>query len=293
MAPPQTADDADVGLSSQQQATLLALLTQCPDALLTGIERAVAEWPGRRSVFLIQAISSERSLRTRRALEQVEPRVAGTDGLAGTGFDLKRTQRVLFGNRNKVTDFMTEEQLQSPGRLILKNFLHNRLGMTGLIVFLLIFLLVMIGPKFYTLDLSYQDNTQLNVAPGMNMMKIPDGMKLATDNNSLSNYMIAADLDTASGNKYTGKIKKSPSENIYSLVFNGVTYWSIDTSVSGQLTIQVLPNTLKNLIVPSKTTDHYVEIRYALRLDDATAWNERTLEEKTYTNRITQSTALS
>ena len=28
----------------------------------------------------------------------------------------------LFGNRNKVTDFMTEEQLQSPGRLILKNF---------------------------------------------------------------------------------------------------------------------------------------------------------------------------
>ena len=69
----------------------------------------------------------------------------------------------LFGNRNKVTDFMTEEQLQSPGRLILKNFLHNRLGMIGLIVFLLIFLLVMIGPKFYTLDLSYQDNTQLNV----------------------------------------------------------------------------------------------------------------------------------
>ena len=67
----------------------------------------------------------------------------------------------LFGNRNKVTDFMTEEQLQSPGRLILKNFLHNRLGMIGLIVFLLIFLLVMIGPKFYTLDLSYQDNTQL------------------------------------------------------------------------------------------------------------------------------------
>ena len=83
----------------------------------------------------------------------------------------------LFGNRNKVTDFMTEEQLQSPGRLILKNFLHNRLGMIGLIVFLLIFLLVMIGPKFYPLDLSYQDNTQLNVAPGMNMMSIPEGMK--------------------------------------------------------------------------------------------------------------------
>lgn len=30
-----------------------------------------------------------------------------------------------------------------------------------------------------------------------------------------------------------------------------------------------------------------MEIRYALRLDDATAWNERTLEEKTYTNTAT------
>ena len=46
--------------------------------------------------------------------------------------------------------------------------------------------------------------------------KIPDGMKLATDNNSLSSYRIAADLDAKPGNKYTGNIK-SPSENIYSL----------------------------------------------------------------------------
>lgn len=117
--------------------------------------------------------------------------------------------------------------------------------------------------------------------------KIPDGMKLATDNNSLSSYRIAADLDTASGNKYTGKIKKSPSENIYSLVFGRDTYWSIDTSDPKQLTITVLPVTLNKLIDPNKTTDHYVEIRYALQLDDAAAWNERTLEEKTYTNTAT------
>ena len=107
----------------------------------------------------------------------------------------------LFGNRNKVTDFMTEEQLQSPGRLILKNFLHNRLGMIGLIVFLLIFLLVMIGPKFYTLDLSYQDNTQLNVPPGMNMMSIPDGMKhKVADISPGTTYGVGVDTD---GNVYT------------------------------------------------------------------------------------------
>ena len=116
----------------------------------------------------------------------------------------------LFGNRNKVTDFMTEEQLQSPGRLILKNFLHNRLGMTGLIVFLLIFLLVMIGPKFYTLDLSYQDNTQLNVPPGMNMMKVPDEMKnKVADISPGTTYGVGVDTD---GKVYIwGHTKISPS----------------------------------------------------------------------------------
>ena len=116
--------------------------------------------------------------------------------------------------------------------------------------------------------------------------KIPDGMKLATDSVSLSSYRIAADLDANPKKKFTGHIINL-GENQYGLVLNGVTYWSIDTSVSGQLTIQVLPDTLKTLIVPSKTTDHYVEIRYALQLDDAAAWNERTLEEKTYTNTAT------
>lgn len=112
--------------------------------------------------------------------------------------------------------------------------------------------------------------------------KIPDGMKLATDRDSLKNYMIAADLDAKSGNKYTGRIEKL-GENQYGLK----SYWTIDTSDPKQLTIQVLPPTLQSLIVPDKKTDHYVEIRYALQLDDAAAWNERTLEAKTYTNTAT------
>ena len=116
--------------------------------------------------------------------------------------------------------------------------------------------------------------------------KIPDGMKLATDKNSLSSYRIAADLDANSNKKYTGGITKL-GENQYGFKFGGEIYWSIDTSVSGQLTIKVLPPTLKSLIVQNKTTDHYVEIRYALQLDDAAAWNERTLEKKTYTNAAT------
>ena len=116
--------------------------------------------------------------------------------------------------------------------------------------------------------------------------KIPDGMKLATDSVSLRNYRIAADLDANPNKKYTGGITKL-GENQYGFVFGKDTYWSIDTSDPKQLTIKVLPPTLKSLIVQNKTTDHYVEIRYALQLDDAAAWNERTLEEKTYTNAAT------
>ena len=125
------------------------------------------------------------------------------------------------------------------------------------------------------------DNTQtLTVVD-----KIPDGMKLATDGNFLKDYMIAVDLDANSGNKYTGQIYERDA-NIYSLMFGSDTYWSIDTSVPKQLTIRVLPPTLKSLIVQDKKTDHIVEIRYALRLDDA-AWDERGREGKTYTNTAT------
>lgn len=77
----------------------------------------------------------------------------------------------LFGNRSH--GLLEEEQVQSPGRLALRNFLQNPLGMTGLVVFLLIFSVVMVGPHFFPLDLSYRDNTQTNVPPTLNMMHPP------------------------------------------------------------------------------------------------------------------------
>lgn len=82
----------------------------------------------------------------------------------------------LFGSRNKELSFMEEEQLQSPGRTMVRNFLNNKLGMTGLIVFLVIFLFVIIGPVYLPIDLSHADNTQVNVAPGLNMMSLPKGL---------------------------------------------------------------------------------------------------------------------
>ena len=82
----------------------------------------------------------------------------------------------LFGSRNKELSFMEEEQLQSPGRTMVRNFLNNKLGMIGLIVFLIIFLFVLIGPYYLPIDLSYADNTQTNVPPTLSMMKLPEGL---------------------------------------------------------------------------------------------------------------------
>ena len=83
----------------------------------------------------------------------------------------------LFGKRDKELDVLQEEALQSPLRTVVRNFTSNRLAFGGLIVFLVIFLIVLIGPIFNPIDLSEKEETQINVAPGLNMMKVPDGLK--------------------------------------------------------------------------------------------------------------------
>lgn len=83
----------------------------------------------------------------------------------------------LFGKRDEELDVLQEEALQSPIRTVVKNFTGNKLSMGGLIVFLIIFLIVLIGPIFNPIDLSEKEETQINVAPGYDMMDVPDALK--------------------------------------------------------------------------------------------------------------------
>ena len=85
-------------------------------------------------------------------------------------------RRMFFGPAKELS-FLEEEQVQSPMRSIAKRFLSNKIAMTGVVVFVLVLLLVLIGPAFYPLDLSYSDGTQQNVPPSSDMAKIPDAMK--------------------------------------------------------------------------------------------------------------------
>lgn len=81
----------------------------------------------------------------------------------------------LFGKRDeKELDIMQVEAIQSPLRTVIKNFVANKLAMTGLIVFLLIFAIVLVGPYFNPISMNDREDTQTNVEPGLNLMDIPD-----------------------------------------------------------------------------------------------------------------------
>lgn len=85
-------------------------------------------------------------------------------------------QRLFMGNKKELS-FLEEEQLQSPLRSIVNNFFSKKTAVFGLVMFILILLFVSIGPIFLPIDLSYQDNTQLNVPPSMGLMTLPKGLE--------------------------------------------------------------------------------------------------------------------
>ena len=110
-----------------------------------------------------------------------------------------------------------EELMQSPARMVVQSFVHDKVAMTGLILFLLIFLCCIVLPFFFPIDLYYQDVTQSNVAPGFGMLKVPAQMQ---DNAQMvasgSTFSVGIDKD---GNVYewgtfpTEKLRNIPSSS--------------------------------------------------------------------------------
>ncbi len=94
------------------------------------------------------------------------------------GFFLTRWfKRMFLGTDQEVRDILKEEQVQTPFRTMAKAFFAKRTVRIGLAGFFLIFLFVLIGPRFWVLDLSEQDSTLVNLPPSNNMMNVPGEMK--------------------------------------------------------------------------------------------------------------------
>lgn len=117
----------------------------------------------------------------------------------------------LFGKREAEIDIMQEEALQSPMRTVARNFMENKLAMGGLIIFVVIFLVVLIGPLFNPIDLSDKEETQTNVAPGMKMLDVPDELQGNVKEISVgSTFSVGVDND---GNVYIWGYTKVSNKN--------------------------------------------------------------------------------
>ena len=85
-------------------------------------------------------------------------------------------KRAFLGSNKEVVDLLKEEQLQTPFKTMAKKFLKKKTVIFALSMFALIFAFVMIGPKYWVLDLSEQDSTLTNQPPGYYMMDVPEEM---------------------------------------------------------------------------------------------------------------------
>ncbi len=145
--------------------------------------------------------------------------------------------RNLFGNRNDL-DIFEEEQIQSPFRTMVNTFISDKVSMTALVIFLLIFLTVVIGPLFRPIELSFMESTQENVAPGRDMMKFPSEL-----------------------NKNVESIAIGPTFSV-GLSKDGKVFTWGKTKITNKININNVPKDMGNVVKIAAGTDH------ALALND-------------------------
>ncbi len=80
---------------------------------------------------------------------------------------------LFLGSKHLEVDALKEEELQSPFRLMVKNFVSNKIAMTGTIIFSIILIISLVLPFIFPIDTTFQDGTQKNVKPGFSIMKVP------------------------------------------------------------------------------------------------------------------------
>ena len=70
------------------------------------------------------------------------------------------------------------EEIVSPGKQIIRNFMEKKLAVAALCVVICMFITVFVGPLFMkNYSDSYTEATQKNVKPTLSMMSVPSGLK--------------------------------------------------------------------------------------------------------------------
>lgn len=100
------------------------------------------------------------------------------NGLLRIWKSIKNLFVFLFGfGKHKEKNILKEEELMSPGKQILKKFLHNRLAIIGLSIFIIVVLFVSIGSATMDFEATQKEASQIALQPGRNYLNIPSGLK--------------------------------------------------------------------------------------------------------------------
>ncbi len=79
----------------------------------------------------------------------------------------------LFIREKDHLSVLEEEALQTPSQTVFKNFVRTRLGVVGVVAFILIMLFSFVGSQLRPIDESYQEPALSNIRPGANYLKYP------------------------------------------------------------------------------------------------------------------------
>ncbi len=130
-------------------------------------------------------------------------------------FLVRWCKRMFLGPSRELS--VSDERYDSPGKLAVKRFFRKPLATAAVIVLLLMFAFVFIGPLFAPVDLSYMESMHPNVAPTHGMMAISDEMKDGTATiSSRGTFTLGLSTD---GKLYTwgyygGTLKNKPQTNV-------------------------------------------------------------------------------
>lgn len=74
-------------------------------------------------------------------------------------------------------DKLKEEAIMSPGKIAVRNYFHNPLGVIGLVLFIGIILVVFVGSAIIPFNPYKSEGTLINVSPGSGYMKYPSELE--------------------------------------------------------------------------------------------------------------------
>ena len=176
------------------------------------------------------------------------------------GFFLARWfRRTFLGNDQEVKDLLKEEQVQTPFKTMAKAFFSKHTVRVGLCGFILIFLFVLIGPRYWVLDLSDQDSTLTNLPPSQNMMDVPAELK-------------GKIADIAAGRTYGVGIDTD----------GGIHTWGY-TRITEKINIAEIPDEIRNadLVMFAAGDDHVVAMDENKQLY---VWGNTRLQQGNFTS---------